>query len=135
MFAFAGLEPSTLIALAALALTIGLLLRRSHRYLARQDKNLPPIVRTARPETRKHSHHLGAPDEMLQWEVEMHDVARDLSAQLDSKMGLFSRIGIVHTSDIIATQFRIDLGSPINRFSLASGPDDYLISRQRPTFD
>ena len=82
----------TLIALGALVVTIGVLLLRTHRYFARQETGSSPIVRVGRPEMDDRGHHVGAPDEMLRWEVQMHEVARDLSAQLDSKMGALEQL-------------------------------------------
>jgi len=82
----------TLVVLAALGLTIGFLLMRSHRYLARQDKGRSPIVRTPRPEPHGQGPGLDAPDDVMRWEVQMHETARDLSGQLDSKMGALSHL-------------------------------------------
>ena len=31
-------------------------------------------------------HHLDAPDEVVGWEVQMHEIARDMKAELDTKM-------------------------------------------------
>lgn len=73
--------------LALLAMTIFILLRRTHRYLARQDKGKSPLARVPRPQSRDPGHHLDAPAEVVRWEVQMHDIARDLSAQLDTKFG------------------------------------------------
>ena len=72
--------------LGALALVIGWLLFRTHRYLARQKGTDSPLVQVARPEQAEEGHHLAAPPDVLRWEVQMHETARELSAQLDSKM-------------------------------------------------
>lgn len=73
--------------LGALALVIGWLLFRTHRYLSRQTRDNSPLVRTTRPDRAAPGHHLNAPDDVARWEVQMHEIARELSAQLDSKMG------------------------------------------------
>lgn len=83
---FAEVEFATLLALAALVLTIVILLRRSHRYLARQQSSPSPLVHTPRSESRDRARQSGTPDQMLRWEVEMHETARELSGQLNSKM-------------------------------------------------
>jgi len=84
---FARIEFSTLFALIALTMTIGWLLWRSHRYLARQEKGESPPARTSRRQPpRQHAPSLDAPDDAIRWEVQMHETARDLSGQLDSKM-------------------------------------------------
>ncbi|MHC4178596.1 MAG: DUF6115 domain-containing protein [Planctomycetota bacterium] len=72
--------------LGALALVIGWLLLRTHRYLSRQKGKDSPLVRVPRPKQADDGHHLDAPPEVLRWEVQMHETARELSAQLDSKM-------------------------------------------------
>ncbi len=77
----------TALVLVALALVIAWLLLRVHRHLARQKRNDSPLVRVTRPKQAEPGHHLDAPAEVLRWEVQMHETARELSAQLDSKMG------------------------------------------------
>ena len=76
---------------AILIFTITLLIRL-RRYRARQKKSQPLIVRTHRPDASQRGHHLGLPDEALQWEVQMHETARDLSGQLDSKMSALGHL-------------------------------------------
>jgi len=73
--------------LAALAAAIFILLRRSHRILGRRKQDDSPMVRVPRPRQGPSQHAtLDAPPDVLRWEVQMHETARDLSAQLDSKM-------------------------------------------------
>ena len=86
MTVFAQSEVVTGLMLGALALVIGWLLFRTHRYLARQKGADSPLVQVARPERAEEGHHLAAPPDVLRWEVQMHETARELSAQLDSKM-------------------------------------------------
>lgn len=66
-----------------------LLLRSARRRTARRsgDERLatPPA-----PVDR--GHHLAAPREFRQWEVEMHEIARELSGQLDSKIVLLEHL-------------------------------------------
>ena len=76
----------TAIILGGLALVIGWLLLRTHRSFRRQRGSDTTLVHTARPTREPQGHNLGAPDEMLHWEVRMHDTARELSGELDSKM-------------------------------------------------
>ena len=77
---------ATLAVLVTLALVIGWVLFRTHRAFSRQRSN-STLVQTPRPQRTDPGHHLDAPPEVLRWEVEMHETARELSAQLDSKMG------------------------------------------------
>lgn len=92
MCLFAEMGFSTVFLLAVLMTTIAFLLLRSRRYTRRQDRSLSPIVHTERPKTRREGRHLDAPHEVLQWEVQMQELARDLSGQLDSKMGALEHL-------------------------------------------
>jgi len=89
---FAQIEPATLLLPALLALSIALLLWRSHRYLARQRNSGSPGRHAARRTPHPPALPLDAPDELARWEVRMHETARDLSGQLDSKMGALGRL-------------------------------------------
>ena len=89
---FAEIEFPTLVVLAVLGLTSGFLLWRSHRYLARQDKGRSPLVHTPRPSPPGQDTRSDAPDVVTRWEVHMHETARDLSGQLDSKMGALAQL-------------------------------------------
>jgi len=79
----------TIVFLLALALTVAVLLMRSHRYLARQRREnagtSPPGATVQRGPARV-GPHTAAPPEVANWEVHMHETARDLMGQLDSKM-------------------------------------------------
>ena len=87
---FSGI--GTVLFLVGLVLVIGILLLRSHRYFGRRPKNPSVMVRTKRPEAKQKGHHLDSPDELVRWEVEMHDIARELSAQLDTKIGVLAQL-------------------------------------------
>ncbi len=82
----------TLFFLMAMMITIGLLLMRTQRHFSRQSSAQPPLVHTPRPQQETPAHRFGAPPEMVAWEVSMHDTARDLSAQLDSKMAALEHL-------------------------------------------
>lgn len=62
-----------------------LLLRMSVRRF-RRTKNDSPIARLPRPESSLSNARISTPNDVARWEVELHDQARALSAQLDSKM-------------------------------------------------
>lgn len=89
---FAQIEPATFLLLGFLVLAISLLLWRSHRYLARQDKGWSPPACASRPKPPQPGLPLDAPDELTRWEVRMHETARELSGQLDSKMGALGQL-------------------------------------------
>ncbi len=70
---------------AILLVTIPMLLR-IYRYQARQKRRGPvrPSARQAKRDPR--GLRAGAPDSIVLWEVEMQELARDLKAEIDSKM-------------------------------------------------
>jgi hypothetical protein len=77
--------------LLGLALLIAILLRRSFRYYGRRgttrDAPAEYLTQTPRPASN-HRSLSSAPADVLRWQVEMHETARDLKAELDSKMRL-----------------------------------------------
>jgi hypothetical protein len=83
---------TTALFLAALGLTIAFLLMRSSRHFSRQSEARSATVPVGPSPPSPRAHHLGAPEEMTRWEVEMHETARELSAQLDTKMGLLQHL-------------------------------------------
>jgi hypothetical protein len=89
---FAQIEPATLLLLVVVVLSISLLLWRSHRYLARQEKGWSPPGSTPRQKPPPPGLPLNPPDELARWEVRMHETARELSGQLDSKMGALGQL-------------------------------------------
>jgi hypothetical protein len=86
------------VVLAVLAVMIAWLLFRSHRYLSRQDKGWSPPARGARPkpgrpvQALQPGPQLDAPDGAVRWELRMHETARDLAGQLDSKMSALGHL-------------------------------------------
>ena len=86
MCLFAQSPILSVLIVAALALIILTLLIRSYRYFSRQRGDNSAIVRTARPpHNSRHSDH-DLPADIAKWQVTMHETARQLSAQLESKM-------------------------------------------------
>ncbi len=77
---------TTAIILGGLALVTGWLLLRTHSSFRRQRGGGSTLVETPRPAPEPQGHNLGAPDDVARWEVRMHETARELSAELDSKM-------------------------------------------------
>jgi len=72
--------------LVAMALLIAIMMLRFYHHFSRSKKTDSYLVRTKRPDDKKPGHNYDAPPEVLRWEVHMQETARDLSAQLDSKM-------------------------------------------------
>ena len=92
MHLLAKMEPSEMLLLAAVLAATSMLLIRIRRYMRRQKKSQSVIVRTDRPKSGERGHHLGLPAEAMNWEVEMHQTARDLSAQIDGKMSALGHL-------------------------------------------
>jgi len=107
--------------LVALAMMIVILLRRSHRKLGRRKQDESPIVQIPRPKHEKRSHDaLDAPADVLRWEVQMHETARDLSGQLDSKMSAL--LALIADADRAAARLETALGRPIDPSPSDVGP-------------
>jgi len=92
MFLFAQFDVSDALLAAALAVIILPLLIRSYRYFSRRSGDDGPIVRTVRPTRNSPERYHDQPAEVAQWQVTMHETARQLSAQLDSKMGALQEL-------------------------------------------
>lgn len=91
---FAEIQGTTILFLGGLALTCGVLLFRTHRQLSAKPKSglsSPATWSQTKPDVAA-PHRLDAPHELRRWEVEMHDLARDLNAQLDTKIGMLEEL-------------------------------------------
>ncbi len=64
---------------------IARLLWRSWRYFRRRPQDEKPLVRVPRPSKNSLPLH-DAPRDLLRWQVELHEVARDVKAELDTKI-------------------------------------------------
>ena len=86
-------KASFLFLLGIVMMTV-ILLRRWHRYFKRlkstQRKEGRPAAREAKPEQPL----MDAPPEVLRWQVEMHETARELKAELDTKIAVLQRLTI-----------------------------------------
>jgi len=101
----------TIVFLLALALTVAVLLMRSHRYLARQRRedsgSSPPGGKLQRGAAHGRFPTV-APPEVANWEVQMHETARDLTGQLDSKMRALQ--ALIAEADRAAARLEAALG-------------------------
>ena len=77
---------------AGLGLLAWILLRRVYRRLGRRRKNEPAIARVPRPTAGPRRQLSDAPPEIAQYEVQLHDKARELTAVLDSKMAALNAL-------------------------------------------
>jgi hypothetical protein len=78
-----NIEPELLLA-AGIAVLAFTLLRRSMRHYRRSRTQQPVEISIERSKSPTPLH--DAPHDVLRWQVEMHDTARDLKAELDSKI-------------------------------------------------
>ncbi len=85
-------EFATLSVLMFLVLMIGFFLWRSQRYLARQDNGRLPAAHHSRSKAPEQPLPMNAPDDLTRWEVHMHETARELCGQLDSKMSVLEHL-------------------------------------------
>ena len=88
---FAEMTTEQLVFLGGLIILVGILLIRSRRYFARKARQSALLLRQ-RHRFRTPGHHHEKPSEMQRWEVEMHEMARELSARLDSKMVVLEQL-------------------------------------------
>jgi DNA-directed RNA polymerase specialized sigma24 family protein len=72
--------------MALMLVMAGFLLFRSHRYFTQQRSNRSPWTSHGRDAVSRPAHPLGDPPEAVNWEVQMHDFARQMKGELDSKM-------------------------------------------------
>jgi hypothetical protein len=87
-------SPATMIFMFLVLAVSFILLMRTSRYFSRPRDDKPTWSRTARPRSTSSSNYTqakktqgsGDSQELERWEVEMHETARELKAQLDSKM-------------------------------------------------
>jgi hypothetical protein len=83
---FAEFDPSILFFIAAVAIITWMLLMRSHRYFGRQRASEPENKWESKPTPKPPAVQGELPATVARWEVEMHETARQMSAQLDGKM-------------------------------------------------
>ncbi len=87
-----GLPYQSYFFLGAVLVVVVLMLLRSQRSLSRRSSQAPSLAPAPRKEASRPPLHSGAQATAANWEVQMHEVARELSAQLDSKMGLLEQL-------------------------------------------
>ncbi len=113
--------------LGALVLTIALVLLRTQRYYARTTSARPSLAPPERTACSPSGPTLGAPTPMVNWEVEMHDMARQLAAQLDSKIRVLEHL--LHEADRAAAR----LEAAIAAAPSCAPPPEATGSPQRPS--
>jgi len=82
-----NIDPRILL-VAGLALVVFVLLRASRNLLSRRLSTTNAVERTSEPKGARgrDSGLADAPPEVLRWQVEMHEMARDMKAEIDTKL-------------------------------------------------
>jgi hypothetical protein len=103
-------SPVTMVFIAAVAVVTWLLLSRSQRYFSQQRHAAPADEASPAAMFAKRAHNLDVPDAAARWEVQMYDTARELSAQLDSKLSALQ--ALIADADRAAARLETALNSP-----------------------
>lgn len=84
--------PSTpqLVILAAMGIMIWVLWRRSSRHFGRGGTAHQPAYKVSKLDNDRDLSLIDAPPEVTRWQVEMHELARDLKGEIDTKLALLS---------------------------------------------
>lgn len=78
---------SSFLFIAGIGILCYLLLRRSRGKLARAHRNdEQTVIKPQVAAAPRQSHLADAPDDLLRWQVELHETARDIKAEIDTKL-------------------------------------------------
>lgn len=116
------------LALMALFGITSMMLRRSHRQLLSRERPSTALS-TPGPARRERGQLQDAPREFVDWEVKMHDLGRELSAQLDSKMSALQQL--IADADRAAARLESALSSA-GREDHPEPPDEQTIAANAP---
>ncbi len=88
-----ALQSSTVMLLLGMVLLTWVLLRRRYEHRPGSSRaNVSQIDRAGQPQEPAQPGSLDAGAEVIRWQVQMHETARDLKAELDSKMGVLQQL-------------------------------------------
>jgi len=87
---------TTVLPLLLLLAVVMVFLRWSQRNLRASAQRIKRFERPSNEDLRR-GHALDAPPNVARWEIEMHDLARDLQGQLDSKIVILNQL--IRTAD------------------------------------
>lgn len=85
-------KTATTLCLAGVLLIALVVLRRSAKALGGGRREGAAPRASSMRSAGSAGHHLDAPAEWVQWEVQMHELARDATAQLDTKLRLLAEL-------------------------------------------
>ncbi len=92
MVLFAQSQFGMVLCMVALVVAVCFVLMRAQKGLSQSRRNGAAGSALRSSEDEKAGHHGGAPTDILRWEVAMHETARDLTGQLDSKLGTLQQL-------------------------------------------
>ena len=121
---------STVLFAAGALLIAFVMLRRSHKR-GRLTK-LPPVSPPPHKAHPPAGHHLDAPGAMGRWEVEMHELARDLSGQLDSKIVIVQQLIDQARQATARLEAMIGRAEQVGLWQHGSGQPDEAASPTKP---
>lgn len=109
-------NPAQLLFLGGIALATWVLMRRLYVHRRKTAKRVDPFKEISKPEKPVQS--VDAPKEILRWEVRLHDLGREISARIDSKLSALQamtklaheaaerlEIATVHAADVESRHF------------------------------
>ncbi len=132
MYVLAESSPyGTYFFLGVVIFAVALLLLRSQRSLGRRSSPREPLAPAPRKEPSRPALHSGISAAADNWEVQMHEVARELSAQLDSKMGLLGQL--TREADRAASRLETALARDRQEGAPAASPDVYSLPSVSPS--
>ena len=103
---------STIMMLAAMLIVLTLMMRRVYRYRQRQrreetrGRKQNSALHAQRPPVKSLA---GAPDDIVRWQVQLHEMARDIQAEIDTKLRL------LQTLTVQARQAAAELNAALDR--------------------
>lgn len=95
--------------IAAILVATITMLMRLYRYQSRQKRGGSSLPSKHQIEKDSRGLRAGAPDSIVRWEVEMQELARDLKAEIDSKMVALEHL--IHEADRAAGRLETALAS------------------------
>ncbi len=81
-----------LLMLAGMGLMIWTLMRRSYRHFGKGGKAYKPAHVLSQRDTNRDDALIDAPAEVTRWQVEMHETARDLKGEIDTKLAVLQML-------------------------------------------
>ena len=116
-----AIDVSTVMLALGLALMALILLRRSHGYIrGTPTRHQAAIEKMPRPLKPPRPSPTSTPPELVRWQVEMHETARDLTAELDSKISILRQLLLMAADERTKLEECIARGEQLGRHPAVS---------------